>query len=143
MKKNLFLILLVLLLSSCGSSGSGSSGTAPSLANVVPVLYNSAIDDYEITYSFSNGDYWNLIMSASDPDLDITSAEITFFRGDEIFEGPDTVLLPTQSEESMVYFFIEDPYLSDTPLDSYRIRVKMIDAQGNSSREFFVNVVVN
>lgn len=146
MKRNIVTMLVMFVLLSCGSKSGDTqpNATAPTINNAVIVQKNS-LNQYEAKYAFHTGEYYNMGITATDPDLDIESVELTYYNYNtgDLVAGPNLYQTPSQSAESMVFYFTTDIQISSNiPLGNYRISVQAIDKKGLESNLFYVNATI-
>ncbi len=135
-------VLVIVCVSCDGSSDepSDNSGVVPEIDNVEMVQYKGY--SYKHIDSVRNGEYINIYVYAYDPDLDIKTIVIKRYDMDMNIISDSVLELPTQNEPDILCYFINDVQILDTPLGYYKIGVKITDAAGNESEEFFIHVAV-
>ena len=120
-----------------GGGGNDNSTPAPEITSVA-LLKNG-----QQTLTFEIGDMYNLAVHAFDTDLDMEKIFIDQFllpNLDAPYYPTTEFILPSQSEVNMVYFLLEDGQVTG-PAGNWRICFLIVDAVGNESNEFCVNIV--
>lgn len=145
MKKLFIIISLSCVLFSCGgnSGGGDSNGEAPTLNNVVPMLYDP-MAGYSQVSSVAKGDSFYLKITATDNDLDITSFEINFYflPTGELVSGPDLIDAPSQANQTAEWILMYSEIPLSTQSGHYTVSTQVIDENGNRSRIFSFNTQV-
>ena len=143
--KTLSVMLAIMFIAACG--GGGGSDTPPQTAPVINELKLIKPDEFNDwpQFSFSVGEKYNVEIKATDPDLDMTALYVNQYllpNLDSPFYQTVEIVLPTQEGPQMMYFFIEDQKILG-PVGDWRVCFMIVDAAGNESEEFCINVVIN
>ncbi len=135
----LFLSIAVIFIACGGGGGGGGGGTAP-------VIDDAVLTDeyYNPTSVFNIGDIANVVIVATDPDLDMENLLVTQYHPDNSstpYYGPDVAMLPSQSAPTMIYTFIGGVTIVG-PAGTWRIEFQIEDYAGHTSSVFRVFSVV-
>jgi hypothetical protein len=124
-----------------GGGGGGSVGTAPEINNVV--LTDA---DFNPKSVFDIGDAYNVLVTATDPDKNMKELSVTQFTPDDTegdpYYGPDTLLLPSQSDDVVTYYLISDNDI-DGPAGTWRVEFQITDSTRLESNTFIVFAITN
>ena len=146
MRRVITLVLLGLFVA-CGGGGGGGSddddrGTAPVVEEAV--LYRMVQGVMMETLAFDVGDFANLDVVASDPDLDMRVMYMTEYLAPEMVVSYGPVVesvLPSQVAFRMRYFLLEDVEVTG-PVGDWRICFYVVDGRGNESNDFCLNYLI-
>ena len=139
-------VLGLMTIGGCGGGGGGEGGAPPAPSQTAPRINNVElfnVDDPDTpTVTFNMGDTFNFRVSATDPDLDMTT--LYFYQyypitADTPYSGPITVLLPSQPETSVVCTANEPLTITNT--GQWRFEFQIEDSEGNQSNVFTVYVI--
>ena len=137
MKKTLTVLIALFTVFGCGGSdgSGGSGGTAPVINSVV------LTDEFSNPTSIFNiGDIANVVITATDPDLDMENILITQYHPSDSntpYYGPDVVMLPSQSQPTMMYTFVGGVTIVG-PSGTWRTEFQVEDYAGHASNIFRV-----
>lgn len=127
-----------------GAGGGVDPGTAPT---ILSVKCFKIVDGVPIeSLIFDTDDLFNWNITANDPDLDMDTLFLSTFLGpdyDTPYEPDIEMVLPSQLDPTMEYFFIEPIKLTEIEAGNWRLCIWIVDIAGNESNEFCVNIVVN
>ena len=139
------LVVLVFVIG-CGGGGGGGSkkdrGTAPMVEETV--LYRMDAGVMVETLVFDVGDFANLDVIATDPDLDMTVMYLTDYLAPDLdvpYGATAESVLPTQMAPTMRYFLLEDVEVLG-PAGQWRLCLFIVDGRGNESSDFCLNYVI-
>ena len=140
----IFIILSFLLISSSGCDGSSGNENEPQPENndigiapeIVDVNFyvNGDLTSHES--DLPNGSQVLVHVHCKDPDLDITTLQITLYNTDspdDPWYGPDVYLVPATTNTTFIYQY--KPTISDPP-GKYEVEYIVGDAQGNESSKW-------
>ena len=141
MKKVIIALTVLIIVAGCG--GGGDDAVPPQLT---PRIDNAVTTDgaSKPKYLFEVGDLFNIIVYATDNNLDMDGMVITIYRPmtastplfDTYFE------LPEQTAPSMKYFFIQDAVATGDDVGTWKLEFQITDKLGNESNVYILNFEV-
>ncbi len=142
-------VLGLMTIVATGGGGGGGDGAPPPPSETAPTLTNvelfNANDPGTVTFSFDIGDTANFNVSATDPDLDMTTLYFTeYFPSDSTtpYTGPTPIAMPSQSATDMVYTLIQPTEVTG-PAGNWRLDFQIEDSNGNESNVFQVYIAIS
>jgi len=143
--------LILILIAGCSPSDDcddcdcgGGDGTAPDIVSVEIHLCTSSTQDlcYNPRSYLNIGDYYNIKINCSDPDRDIRYIHKLSYHlvsgNYEIYSGPDTNEVPSQSGEHYFFYYWLTNKVMDFAPNTYKFEYQLEDAEGNVSDTFIV-----
>lgn len=148
MKKLLVVPIIVLVIFGCsGADNTTSEKKAPIIPDITDVVFftcNSPDFNPEHEPVFNVGDEFDIIIYASDRNLDmeilfVTECDISDCKG--TYSGPVSYALPAQIGAHRGYHF-DRCFIWDVPAGFYRFEFQIDDSAGHSSNIFEVVIEV-
>ena len=127
-----------------GGGGGDDHGTAPTISSIklFKVVEGVPIE----TLIFDTGDLLNWSIIANDPDLDMNTLFISPYLSPDFdfpAEADIELILPSQLDATMDYFFVEPIGITEDLAGNWRLCFWIVDKAGNESNEFCVHIVIN
>ena len=137
MKKLFAIFIILLVISGCGGGDDPYDRTAPIITDViiVDIIDGIAVEKTE----FNIDDKFDILIYATDPDLDIESLFITEYCPEVvgICNGPAYIPLPKQVGVKRGYHFTNQGTITG-PTGDYRLEFQIEDYEGHLSNIFEV-----
>jgi hypothetical protein len=133
--------LCVILMANGCNAGKGHPGVG-----FIPKIKDARMINVKDSAStYTAGDQVTFSVQAEDQDLNMKTLWVTEYHptGSETpYDGPNSIILPKQSSESMTYSQL-GPITLSGPTGDYKMDIQIEDASGNKTNVFSINFTLD